>query len=149
MVWRSIYGMGELFDWRRVHRREHHWGSEDDYGLSSLRVERLAARESVYLTVEVSASRDAPFVLDYVLGYQQPAPTPIGASSSSSSPSLPVGAIVGGLVGSIALLIIVVAILVCFLLRRQRRKLDWTGTCGAIGMSDELTHRKTPHSETS
>ncbi|KAI0688165.1 hypothetical protein C8T65DRAFT_835051 [Cerioporus squamosus] len=78
------------------------------------------------LTVEVSASPDAPFVLDYVLGYQQPAPTPIGTSSTSSSPGLPVGALVGGLVGSIALLIIFVAVLVYCLLRRQRRKLDWT-----------------------
>ncbi|RDX49316.1 hypothetical protein OH76DRAFT_1403903 [Lentinus brumalis] len=86
----------------------------------------LQPGKSYNLTVEVSASPDAPFVLDYVLGYQQPAPTPIGASSSSSSPGFPVGALVGGLVGSIALLIIFVAVLVYCLLRRQKRKLGWT-----------------------
>ncbi|KAI0767100.1 hypothetical protein C8Q74DRAFT_1278092 [Fomes fomentarius] len=79
------------------------------------------------LNVDVSASPDAPYVLDYVMGYQQAAATPLAqvttlGSTGGSSPELAVGSLVGIVVGGIGFLAIAVSALLYFLRRRRRRR---------------------------
>ncbi|KAI0753130.1 hypothetical protein C8Q80DRAFT_1267566 [Daedaleopsis nitida] len=88
--------------------------------------ERLSTNTVHYLNVEISASPDAPFVLDYVMGYQQPTPTPIAAFSEEGVSKLPVKAIVGGAVGGFVLMAIIMGAAGYCLWRRRKRKTIWT-----------------------
>lgn len=100
------------------------------------------------LIVDVSASPDAPYVLDYVMGYQQAAATPLAQvtalrSTGGSSPELAVGSLVGIVVGGIGFLAIAIMSALLYFLRRRRRrrKAFWIGKrLIAIMISGSRTH---------